>query len=319
MDSQDMKTLNDIYIRLLKNGRDIYDKSVDKTIADAQELESYSEYLNQMNEKLENILDLTDKFSIECINKATEIRQYIEFNDKYKDDPFRMLLYDKNKYAGISWADISEIEDKKENLVKQVDEKINKPYNENDFKRKTVLYKDISDIYGKGLNLGFDCKIPIINRINEIPPALYWYKGDKTNPKGVYICISHRFYAQIPFSNIIDGTKDNDRTCSIKCKYENNVDCTRARSEYAQRYNSDIRECKFAHKGEKYVRIGTALRCPNMPYFGRKSTLSKDLGNLPDHDIKMMLMNALSDLFLSNLWFQKQKNENLVLHNIDTC
>ena len=47
MDSQDMKLLNDIYIRILKKGRSIYDKSMDKTIANAQSLESYSEYLNQ--------------------------------------------------------------------------------------------------------------------------------------------------------------------------------------------------------------------------------------------------------------------------------
>lgn len=313
-----MKTLNDIYIKILKKSRSIYE-SVDNTIANAQELESYAEYLTQMNEKIESILDLTDRYSTECIKRATEIRQYVEFNDKYKDDPFRMLLYDKNKYSGVSWADISEIEDKRENLIKQVDEKINKPYNEDEFKRKAILYKDISDIYGKDLNLGFDCKIPIVNKINEIPPSLYWYRGDKTNPKGIYICISHKFYVQIPLSNIIDGTKDNDRTCSIKCKYENNEECIRVRRELAQRYNSDVRECKFAHKGEKYIRIGTALRCPNMPYFGRKSTLSKDIGNLPDHDIKIMLMNALSDVFLSNLWFQKQKNNNLILHNIDIC
>jgi len=314
-----MKLLNDIYIRILKKGRSIYDKSIDKNIENAQNLESYSEYLNQMNEKLESILDLTDKYSIECIKKATEVRQYVDFNDKYKDDPFRMLLYNKDTYSGMSWSDISDIEDKKEKLIKKVDEIIDTPSIEKDFKQNSVLYKDISCIYGKHLDLGFDCKIPIINKINEIPSALYWYKGDKTNPKGVYICISRKFYAQIPLPDIIDGTKDYNRTCSIKCKYENKEECIKVRYELAQRYNSDVRECKFAHKGEKYIRVGTSLRCPKMPYFGRKSTLSADLGNLPDYDIKMMLLNALSDLFMSNLWFQKQKNDNLVLHDIDTC
>jgi hypothetical protein len=317
MDSQDMALLNEIYIRILKKGRSIYNKSMENNIANAQNLESYSTYLNEMNEKLESILDLTEKYSNECIEKATELRKYVEINDKYKDDSSRMIYAHKEMYSGLSWADVTDVEDAKEKILDNVDKIIVKPILEKEFKQTPILYKDISNIYGK--DIGFNCKIPIINKLNEIPSALYWYAGDKNNPKGVYICISRKFYVQIPFPNVIDGTRDFNRKCSIKCKYESKEECLKLRTDLAKRYNSSIRECNFAHKGEKYVRVGTTFRCPTMPHFGRHSSLKNDLENLPDYDIKMMLLNALSDIFISKLWFQRQKNDNLILHNIDIC
>jgi hypothetical protein len=317
MDSHDMSLLNEIYIRILKKGRSIYDKSMENVIINAQNLESYSTYLNEMNEKLESILDLTEKYSNECIEKATEIRKYVEINNKYKDDSSRMIHAHKEMYSGLSWADVTDVEDAKEKILNNVDKIIVKPVSEMEFKQTPILYKDISNIYGK--DIGFNCKIPIINKLNEIPSAFYWYAGDKNNPKGIYICISRKFYVQIPFPNIIDGTRDFNRKCSIKCKYESKEECLKLRTELANRYNSSIRECNFAHKGEKYVRVGTTFRCPTMPHFGRHSSLKNDLENLPDYDIKMMLLNALSDIFISKLWFQRQKNDNLILNNIDTC
>ena len=52
MDSNDMLHLNEIYTKILKKGKTIYDDSMNNTIENAQKLEEYSAYLNQMNDKL---------------------------------------------------------------------------------------------------------------------------------------------------------------------------------------------------------------------------------------------------------------------------
>ena len=106
MDSHDMKLLNDLYVKILKKGRCIYNEAEsENNIHHAQKLESYSTYLGQMNDKLENILDLTDKYARECINKATEIRTFVDINDRYKDDPTRMFLAHKEIYKGSIISD----------------------------------------------------------------------------------------------------------------------------------------------------------------------------------------------------------------------
>ena len=318
MDANDMILLNDIYIRILKKGRDVYKESEqENTISNAQKLESYSTYLEQLNIKIENILELNNKYARECITKATEIRKFIDLNDKYKDDPSRMILAHREMYGDISWGDLTDLDDKKKNILKTVKNVIQTPISKKDYIQTPIMYKDLSQIYNK--DIGFNCKIPIINKLNEMPSALYWYEGDQKNPKGVYTCISRKFYVQVPLPNVIDGTKDFNRTCSIKCKYNTVEECFSIRDELAKRYDSEIRECKFAHHGDKYTKIGTSFRCPNIPRFGNHLTLSNDLDNLPDYDIKMMLMYSLSDILLANLWFQKQKDADILFTNIDTC
>lgn len=318
MDANDMKLLNDIYIRMLKKGRSIY-KIAEKenSLKNVQELESYSAYLGQMNDKIESILDITDKYANECLDKANEIRNYIDVNNKYKDDPMKMLLAHKEMYGGMSWADLTEMEEEKERVLKNIKKIVKNPAKKSEYEQTPILYKDVSNIYGK--DIGFNCKIPIINKLNEMPSALYWYKGDQTNPEGIYTCLSRKFYIQVPFPNVIDGTKDFNRTCSIKCKYNTEQECLKIRKDLADRFNSELRDCKFAHIGDKYTKVGTLFRCPNIPRFGSHVFLDDDLENLPDYDMKMMLMYSLSDILLGALWFQKQKNNSMVLTNIDTC
>jgi hypothetical protein len=318
MDAGDMQIINDTYIRILKKGRRIYKESEhENSIEVAQKLESYSTYLNQMNEKLESILELADKYSRECLTKATEIREYVDINNRYADDPSKMVMAHREMCKGMSWSDITDIEDEKESVLKNISQIVKIPKNLDEYKHEPIMYKDISNIYGK--DLGFNCKIPIINKLNEMPSALYWYGGDQKNPKGIYTCLSRKFYVQVPFPNVIDGTKDFNRSCSIKCKYNTVEECLKVRDDLANKYNSDVRDCNFAHFGDKYIKIGTTFRCPNIPRFGNHHFLKDDLKNLPDYDIKMLLMYSLSDILLGSLWFQNQKDTSMVLTNIDTC
>jgi len=317
MDKSSMELIHDVYIKLLKHGHSIYTESSNSnTIDSAQKLESYSTYLKQMNDKLKTILDLTSMYAKECNNKADEIREIIDINSRNADDPSKMFLAYKEMHKGMSWADITEIEDEKELVLKAVNKAITGP-NKSEYSHANIMYKDLSKIYGK--DIGFDCKIPIINKLNEMPSALYWYDGDQKNPQGIYTCVSRKFYVQVPFPNVVDGTKDFNRTRSIKCKYNTTDECLELRRDLATRYNYKIRDCNFAHSGDKYTKIGTSFRCPNIPRFGNHMFLKQDLENLPDCDIKMLLMYSLSDVLLSSLWFQKQKDASIVFTNIDTC
>lgn len=323
MDADDMTTLNDIYIKILKTGRKLYTKSEKRmTVKAAQRLESYSTYLGEMNEKIESILDLTEKYAQECLNRATEIRKNININEKYEGDPSMMFKAHKELYDGLSWADITEMEEAKEKVVNDVEVAVHKKTNKQEYVHTPIVYKNISDIYGK--RIGFDWKVPIINKLNEMPSSLYWYGGDTNNPEGVYTCLTRGFYIQVPFPNVIDATKDFNRTGSVKCKYNNLKECLDVREDLANRYNSAVRDCNFAHKGDKYIKIGTTFRCPHKPRFGNHSHLKEDIGSVPDSDIKTILMYSLSDILLSSMWFQKQNTEepnksNMIMTNIDIC
>jgi hypothetical protein len=322
MQSEDLKLLNDIYIRMLKNGIHMYGKTENNmSIKSAQRLESYSTYLIEMNEKLKNILELTNKYANECLTKATEIRKIIDIDEKYEGDPSQMIKAHKLLYSSMSWGDIDEIEETREKIFSDITDTIEKNDIIKDYTQPQIIYKSLSNVYGK--QLGFDWKVPIINKLNEMPTSLYWYKGDVNNPEGIYTCLTKGFYIQVPFPNVIDSTQNFNRTGSVKCKYNNINECLESRSNLASRYNSPIRECTFAHKGDRYVKLGTTFRSPNKPRFGNHHFLKNDMDNIPDDDIKTILMYALSDMLLSSMWFQRQKtedsNKSIIMTNIDIC
>jgi hypothetical protein len=316
MDEKDMQVINDIYVKILRNGMKMYD--AENSIISAQQLETYSTYLSEMNDKLENMVELTQKFSIECLTKATEIREAIAIKEKCNDDHSKMLFAFRDKNSNISWADTSEIEDNKDAILKRVETILVKKPTDSEFKQSPVLYKTLNDIYG--VKLDNEWKLPITNRIKDIPPAMQWYKGDTNNPEGIYICLSDGFYAQIPMPNILDATKDFNRTGSVKCKNYTKEACSRAHEILSYHRNYDIRSCQFAHQGDRYVKIGTVFRCPKFPGFGKHSSLNSDLGDLPDDDMRSILMYALSDAMLGSIWFQNKKQKNgMVMSNIDIC
>ena len=311
MDSDTMVMLNNIYIKVLKTGKKICDKSENNVnLKSAQYLESYSSYLGEMNEKIKSMMELNDKYAQECLRKANEIRKNIDL-DKKHTEPYALSLY-----TNISWAEIAEMDDESTKIKDSVADAIQKPTNVNDYVHKPVMYKSLSSIYGKPI--GFECKIPIINNLNEMQPSMYWFNGSDVNPPGIYTCLTKGFFIQVPFPNVIDSTQDYNRTGSIKCKYNTIKDCLDVRKELAAKFNSDLRDCKFAHKGDKFVKIGTQFRCQK-PRFGNHNYLKDDIASAQETDIKSILMYALSDVLLSSLWFQKQGDANKILINIDTC
>ena len=142
MDSTEILLLNKIYKSVLLNGQKHYTHaSKNTTIKSACFLESFSLYLNEMNDKLSMILNLTDKYATECLDKAAEIRKEIEFNDKYSNDPSRMFLAHQEAYKGMSWADMSEKSDKTENTLNQVKKITQKPLEKKNYEHNLITYK----------------------------------------------------------------------------------------------------------------------------------------------------------------------------------
>lgn len=314
MNSNEMLLLNKVYTSVLLNGRKQYEHaSKTPTIKSARFLESFSLYLNEMNDTLSMILDLTNKYATECLDKSTEIRKEIENNNSYSNDTSHMFLAHQEKYQGLSWADMSEKEDEIEHTLNQIKKITQKTPEKKNYEHNLITYKTIDSVHN--VNIGFPYKIPIINKLSEIPSAFYWFNGDDKHQEGIYTSLSNGFYIKVPFPNIIDATNSYNRTGSIKCKYKTYEDCLKIRTDLSDKYKSDIRECNFAHKNDKYVKIGTTFRCPSMPHFGSHASLSRDLDTIPTSDVKTMLMYSLSDMLISSLWFQKSQITNNNLKN----
>ena len=88
-----MNELSNIYVKILKEGQNQYEKSErENTIKAAQELESYSTYLHEMTEKIETLLDITNRYAHECLERATTIRKEVDLNITHDGDPSQMFL-----------------------------------------------------------------------------------------------------------------------------------------------------------------------------------------------------------------------------------
>jgi hypothetical protein len=303
--------IENICKEILCKGKVLYD-SANKSSQYINEMESYISYMDQAKDKLYEMSNLINDFSNETLEKTNELKKINELKNKYKSDPYPILSIYKELYKTESWYDVTIKEEKANNIYNKVDSFINREY-----KYNPINYKKISNI--DNVNLDFDLKIPIVNRLEEIPPSMYWFNGDSTHKKGIYTSISKKICIQIPLPNVVDGTKDFNRSCSIKCKNNTIEECYKIRKDLSSMYNSEIRNCNYAHNGEKYSKIGTTFRCPNTPRFGNHTYLNDDLNNTSENDIKILLMYSLSDILLSSMWFQKKKKKKLILNNINIC
>lgn len=252
---------------------------------------------------LTNLLD-------ECCYKSSEILDEIQFQNTEKTSGFKFIYKGVNK--NLNWADIEEIEDI-ENIQTGT---TNKPeqINSATSSKKYNLYKEIQMIHQTPIPA---VKFPITPALEMIKPAIQWYIGDTKHKEGLYMCLTDGCYIEVPFPDIIDGTKNNNRAGSIKCKHTDIDKCLANRELLASRYNSEIRNCNFAHHGDKYIKIGSSFRCPELPHFGNHKTLKSDMDIINDSDIRLILMYSISDILLSNIWWQSKKKRDETIHNLD--
>jgi len=153
--------------------------------------------------------------------------------------------------------------------------------------------------------IGYYMNLNSVDDITKIPPMFYYYNNvnDKVNTPGIYCCVIPDVYVKIPFPDIIDSTKEYSRVRSIKCKYLDSKKCNEQCNRLANAYNSQLRTCNFAHKGEKIVKIGYSSRCSIIPRFGNPSTLIADIKAIGLGEIKNILLYGLNDLISSAIWF----------------
>ena len=272
------------------------------------ELDECAMELSEIYKKIKEYKSLVKNLSEECKNRSIETLEELQFqNIPQTNDKFKFIL--RGSGRNLKWADDNEIEKKHKLLNK----KITLDIKNNDDK---IQYRNISTI--NDINIG-NLKVPIATKLQQITPAIQWYIGDDNNKAGLYMCLSNECYIEVPFPNVIDGTKNNLRTGTIKCKYGKINDCMTNREILAHKFNSDVKICNFAHIGDKYNKLGTIFRCPKNPGFGEHYNLKNDMEDINETNVKILLMYSISDLLLSEIWCQKNKKNKCVLHNLDIC
>jgi hypothetical protein len=261
------------------------------------------------------MVTLMENLMGECRDKAAEIREEQEMKKKYdskESDKFSFVF--KGRYKNMSWGDISDIEDRRENVIhesKKIETSLSASHVE-------IPWKSIDTL--DGVSLPKDVKIRMVPRLDNLPPALGWYSGDKKHRAGIYIRLPENMFVRIPFPNVIDGTQNYTRNKTIKCKYETIDQCLENRKFLADRYSTDTRECLFAHKGDTYAKVGTNFRCPVNPRFGNHTHLKTDIESLKADDIKPVLMYALSDVLACFLWSDyHHSNDRIVFSEVEIC
>jgi hypothetical protein len=305
--------INDYFCLKFKEARMLL--SAENTISAAEKLEATTADFSVIFDKFSKMISLIDNLRSECNDKAIEIRDELELKEKYDEkvnDKFSFIF--QGKYKNMSWGDIGDIEDRRENIIdstKEIEKKLSEP-------PEKIPWKKIDTL--DNIKLPKEISLRIISRLDNLPPAFGWYSGDKTHREGIYIRLPENMFIRIPFPNVIDGTQNYTRNKTIKCKYETEDQCFENRKFLSERYNSKVRECLFAHKGDTYSKVGTNFRCPSNPRFGSHAHLKSDIETLKADDIKPVLMYALSDILNCFLWSDfHHANDRIVFSEIEVC
>lgn len=184
--------------------------------------------------------------------------------------------------------------------------------------RKSIKQHDYILVKSVKLVNDFFVDIPIIDSLNHLNSAFYWFNGDKKHNSGIYMALCNNFIIQVPFPDLICKNKGNFKQKSAPCKYKDIDNCNTVQTELSRKYKTEFRNCNYVHKGESFIKIGSDFRCPNTPSFGCYDSLESDINNVSLQDIKTILMNASSDLLLILLWYEHHKNlGDIIFTNLD--
>ena len=301
LDSNLNNSLN-AFQNLGKNTNNVKNTNCINKISD---LNSLYDLIQSNNKKLYKYLEYIKELEIAYFaNQEIEKEQFL-FSFNIDSD-----LYDKNfkeRFKNDIKTNIN-IHKLKSKYVDSKDLIDTKPVLE----KRTISNLESIDITPNNLN------ITVVKDLKDIPPMFYWYDGDSTYKKGVYACMAPGFYSRVPFPNTISALSKDYKINSIPCKYETKESCTIYKKKISEIWKSDIRECTYVHRKEKFNKIGSFYRC-NVERFGDYENLNTDMNLVNVCDIKRILMYSLSDSLLSVLWYQnKFKDGRLILNNIET-
>lgn len=146
-----------------------------------------------------------------------------------------------------------------------------------------------------------ETKHMIVDKLENIPECVYYYKDSKNVQSGYYINICGNFM-QIPLlkNNRMDGKIYNHKT----------VRCTRI--------NCVTSKCNYVHKSERFNKIYLPTKCSSCPSFGDLSQISSDIQKLTEADFKLYMMYTLSDLYAACVYLNTKKYKG-ILTNLDIC
>jgi hypothetical protein len=308
MDIPEFDKLVSIFSSILQKKDEL--ETIDITEKTSNYLRLHSIKMTKMCDKLYEILDLTDSLADLYMSKSSKIDQHIATK---KDNPGLtdfQLEYKLYKNSGESWADIDEIENKKTQTYLKIDKQI---INNQNHLGCIFLRKICPSVY-----LRDPIPLPVVNKLKDITSCFKWFGGDDSNPKGIYICLAKGCFVRVPIMDTVNGLDISSKKGSVKCKYETLEQCSTYRKNMANHYDSSIRECNFAHNGNILKKIGNLHRCPELPEFGKLSTLNKDLKKISDKGIQTIMMYSLSDLILCSMWLESHKKSK-IFKNVDKC
>ena len=320
MNNENITKIHNIYVDVLKRGSDVYkNKDDDSKDSHIFKLNSSALYLTEMNKKLRDIIEISENMIIECNKRTTEIKKEINLEKKYEGNPDKIMLIFKEMNQGLKWGDIADIEDKKEHMLRDVDNFINGKRDPDEYKKHKITYKTLNRIYNTRLD--FDFKLPIINDIADIPPSLYWYNGDSKYSEGIYTTLNNGVFVRVPFPDTIDYLDTHNKKNTIKCKNKTINECKRFRDNLNKYNNNYVYNCNYLHVGDKFLKINNMVRSSTNSRFGKHSCLNADLKNTSYSEIQSIILYSITDLLLNSLWIKKQKNmgnnPGKIIDNID--
>lgn len=165
---------------------------------------------------------------------------------------------------------------------------------------------------------GIDTEFSVTNSLKNINDMFNWYDGDHIIKKGLYVSVCEEFSVQVPFPDVISKASPKFKHKSVPCKYKDLNNCISRQNDLSKKYGTENRTCNYVHAGERFIKIGSDFRCPNLPSFGAHDTLKDDIANITFPDIKWILMNAVSDILLIRLWYESHKHlGKIVLMDLD--
>ncbi len=299
-----LSTYNNIALNLPKNKKCLSDAHLDELAVKMQSVSATIELYKEAISKLEDIyFSDDDKQFVLSVQKnlhGINVKCGEELNcvDSYKKSMTTQIT--KHKYSEV--------------LTRTYPQCTEPVHDKNVHKTGTIT---LDNIEGVDLQKNF-LELPIAETLESIPPAFYWYTGDKYHKSGIYISLCKDFHIKIPFPNLINLTKEFNSK-SIKCKYETLTECQTNKKKIATIYGGEVKECFYVHKKEKFNKVGTPYRCA-VETFGNHKLLNFDLKRVSNLDIKHLLMHSLSDDILAILWYQNKfkVRQKLVFTNLDT-
>lgn len=148
-------------------------------------------------------------------------------------------------------------------------------------------------------------QLPACSSLQNIIPALQVYDNQ------LYMCVYPGLYCRVPYPTTIDTNAADDRQRTVRCRALTRQACNERRRFVQQ-------PCKYAHCGERIIKVSSAGRCLSCPTFGNPESWAADVAQATERDIRTVLMYGLSDIVAVACWAASKKIKG-IWHDLDVA